>query len=130
MKKIAFSLWLVFTIALFAFSKPEDPYNVLGRWETTFRTPDGPMTFTYVFKKDSIIDGLLQGKAFVSGKYFMKNDTCWITDPICNSSIWANYKFTFYAQDSIRMTRIKDTCTGRIEGMHNVTIVKIKRPAK
>ncbi|MBC3785650.1 hypothetical protein [Spirosoma utsteinense] len=66
------------------------------------------------------------GKAFSSGRYYVRQDTVGILGGSCNLKYSGTYKMSFFAQDSVRWTVIQDTCGGRRGGTNKGTPGKIK----
>lgn len=77
-----------------------------------------------IFRPDSSYDLVVNGKVLISGKYYVRQDTlvesngaCWLA---------GTYKLHFFAEDSVRLTVIQDSCRGRREGYDGLTMGRLK----
>lgn len=114
-------LGILFIITTLSFANP--PNMLIGRWQNRF--PNGVFVGA-VFRSDSSYDGFRNGKAFVSGKYYVRQDTFAIADGGCGLAYYGTYKLAFLANDSVRFTAIQDTCRGRRRGSDGLTLGRIK----
>lgn len=116
-----FSLSCIVIVVVTAFSQPANP--LVGRWRQQFA--DG-RTALAVFRADSSLDFFLNGKAFGTGRYYVRQDTVALTYPSCNGAYYGTYRLNFFAGDSVRFTAIGDTCGERRMGMDGVALGRIK----
>ncbi len=121
MKKILLLLpgCLLFVAATFV----DPPGNLVGRWQKRF--PNG-MIAGAVFRPDSSYDGSVNGKMFVTGNYYVRQDTLALADGGCGLAYYGTYKLKFFAADSVRVTVIQDTCRGRRRGTDGLTMGRVK----
>ena len=124
MKK-AFLLSLVGS-ALIALSFINLPDTIVGRWQQ--KLPGG-ISVVAVFRADGTNDIFVNGKTFVTGKYYVRQDTLGYADAGCNINYYGTYKLDFFASDSLRLIALDDTCGPRRRGFNNVTLGRAK-PAK
>ena len=116
---------IAFLSISFSFSEPDN--RILGRWNRITKTPDGPIDLTFVFRTDSTYDGMVNGKAFITGKYYIKNDTMSISDNSCDLSYFGTYRLKYFAKDSLLFTAISDTCKQRYEGANGLACKKLPK---
>ena len=109
----------------FSFTVPDN--RILGRWNKIQKTPDGPLELVFVFRADSTYDGIVNGKAFINGNYFIKNDTISVSDNSCSIAYYGTYRLKYFAQDSLSFTAISDTCKERYEGAHGLRVKKMQK---
>lgn len=109
----------------FSFTLPDN--QILGRWNKIQKTPEGQIDLMFVFRADSTYDGIVNGKAFINGKYFIKNDTMSISDNSCNLAYYGTYRLKYYAKDSLLFTAISDTCKQRYQGAHGLVLNKMQK---
>lgn len=110
-------------IVLFTLSFIPRSNKLVGRWQKKF--PDGT-TATAVFRADSSLDFFLNGKAFGSGRYYVRNDTFALTYASCNLTYYGTYKLNFFAPDSVRFAVVQDTCSERRKGMDGVSLGRVR----
>lgn len=111
----------VIAVAAVAFTDPINP--MAGRWQQRFSS--GAMMLVN-FRPDGTYDAFVNKKAFVSGKYHVRQDTVSISDESCNPDYYGTYKLHFFAQDSVRWNVIQDTCGGRRSGTDKGTLGRVK----
>lgn len=109
-------------IALAAFSFINPPTTLVGRWQKKIGKD---VVVGAVFRSDSSYDGFVNGKSFVNGKYYVREDTLHISDGGCNSKYYGTYKVAVFVKDSIRFTVIQDTCRGRRRGSDGLTLGRV-----
>ena len=118
-------------LILVAASFTDSPNKLVGHWQTV--SPRGAVLLA-VFRPDGSFDGFIDGKAFVSGKYSVRQDTLRMSDASCNVNYYGTYHLGFSVKDSVRFTVIQDTCTGRRRGSDGLTLGRIvpdrTKPAK
>lgn len=120
----------VFTIvglALSAAVSVTPPNKLAGRWQTP-KFSDGSVLMA-IFRENGTFDGFVNGKAFVNGQYYVREDTLGMADASCGAGYYGTYRMNFFAKDSVRFTVIRDTCPGRREGTDGVAFGRVK-PAK
>ena len=83
MKKIIFSSLVIAVMAITSFTNLPD--KIVGRWQ--HKLYDGSMMLL-VFRSDSTCEGFVNGKTFSTGKYYMKKDTMFVSDPLCNTAYY------------------------------------------
>lgn len=113
---------LISALALAALSFTELPPSLIGRWQN--RSPKGVVGMA-IFRADSTYGGFVNGKQFVSGTYFVRQDTVHIQDGACGA-YYGTYKLTFVTADSIRFAAIEDRCQGRRQGSDGLTLGRIR----
>jgi len=116
---------IAFLSFTFSFTEPDN--RILGRWNKITKTPDGQIDLMFVFRTDSTYDGIVNGKAFINGKYFIKNDTMSISDNSCNLAYYGTYRLKYFAKDSLLFTAISDTCKQRYEGANGLACKKMPK---
>lgn len=108
MRKVLIICLICLILGIASFIPPPD--TLVGRWQR--KNQRGNM-FLAIFRPKGTYDGSLNGKAFVNGKYYVRQDTLGIEDTGCGSNYYGTYKIEFFAQDSVRFALIQDTCGGR-----------------
>ncbi|MCF0049027.1 hypothetical protein LXM25_03090 [Dyadobacter sp. LJ53] len=116
-------LAILLTIA--SFISAQDP--IVGRWQRIQKSPNGDINLIFIFRADSTYDGIVNGKAFTNGRYFIKNDTISVSDNGCNLAYYGTYKLKYYAQDSLLFTAISDTCQERYQGANGLACKKLPK---
>lgn len=116
-------LFPIILLALVTVSFVNPPDSLVGRWQK--RSPKG-VTLGAVFRADSSYDGFVNGKSFVSGKYYVRQDTFRLQDASCNARYYGTYKLTFVTSDSVRLMVIEDTCGGRRRGTDGLAMSRVK----
>jgi hypothetical protein len=98
---------------LFAYIPPK--YSLIGQW--AILNPDGSPSGEFVdFKQDNTYTvALPDGQIGERGIYSLKDSVFSIKNikDVCGKDYWGQYKLTFYGNDSVHFTLIKDTCTER-----------------
>ena len=115
---------LVLALAIFGALVVKDPLT--GRWETG-RSEKGNVTGV-VFKQDSVMEGYVNRKPFVSGTYsFNATDSILsFVDNGCDGKR-AIYKVLLYSNsDSMRFQVVTDSCEGRRNGMLKLVMGRVK----
>jgi hypothetical protein len=125
MKKGTVTVLVVVSIMIMALIHP--PTRLVGRWQETRIMGTDTIRLLYIFRQDSSVDLVINGKAFATGKYKQNADTLLVSDPGCNAAYWGSYHLRFSGEDSVALKAINDTCQGRHEGMSGVTLVKVKK---
>ncbi len=120
MKKAFFLSFIGLALAAVSFTNPPD--KLVGRWQ---QKSAGGISVVTVFRTDGTNDIFINGKTFVSGKYYVHQDTLGYSDPLCNINYYGTYKLNFFAQDSVRLTVLEDTCSGRRRGFDKVTLGRV-----
>lgn len=129
MKRI--TLLSLLAITLLAFKIKDEPSPILGRWEFRSIEHGSPFSFLLIFRSNGRYDGFMNKKTFVSGTYYMKYDTLYIADPICNSAYEGTYQIAYHGKaDSLTFHVIRDTCRARREGSDGFTYKKVTRTGK
>lgn len=123
MKKVCFLLLTGLSLAAVSFTNP--PNTLLGRWQ--WKLPNG-LPALLVIRADGTIDMFINGKAYATSKYYVRQDTVGFAGPGCNINYYGTYKFSFPAQDSLRLTVLSDTCSGRSEAMGRLTLGRVPKP--
>lgn len=120
--------WLVclaVLLTIVSFISVPDP--IVGRWQRIQKSPNGDINLIFAFRADSTYDGIVNGKAFTTGRYFIKNDTISVSDNGCNLAYYGTYKLKYYAQDSLLFTAISDTCQERYQGANGLACKKLPK---
>ncbi|MCF2494050.1 hypothetical protein [Dyadobacter chenhuakuii] len=116
---------LAVLLTIVSFIGAPDP--IVGRWQRIQKSPNGDINLLFVFRADSTYDGIVNGKAFTTGRYFIKNDTISVSDNGCNLAYYGTYKLKYYAQDSLLFTAISDTCQERYQGANGLACKKLPK---
>ncbi|MCE7060230.1 hypothetical protein [Dyadobacter sp. CY343] len=116
---------LAVLLTIVSFISAQDP--IVGRWQRIQKSPDGDINLIFVFRADSTYDGIVNGKAFTTGRYFIKNDIISVSDNGCNLAYYGTYKLKYYAQDSLLFTAISDTCKERYQGANGLACKKLPK---
>jgi hypothetical protein len=116
---------LAVLLTIVSFISAQDP--IVGRWQRIQKSPDGDINLIFVFRADSTYDGIVNGKAFTTGRYFIKNDTISVSDNGCDLAYYGTYKLKYYAQDSLLFTAISDTCKERYQGANGLACKKLPK---
>ncbi len=107
-----------------AFFITQDPLT--GRWESK-ASEKGNVTGV-VFKNDSIMEGYINKKPFVSGTYRLNatDSVLSFIDNGCNGAEGIYKVLFFNNSDSLRFKAISDSCDERREGMQRLIMGRIK----
>jgi hypothetical protein len=103
---------------------PKD--KLTGRWETK-PSEKGNIT-RVVFKPDSILEGFINKKPFVSGTYSFNagDSTLSLVDNGCNGARGI-YKVMFFSNsDSLSFKLVSDSCQERGAGMVRLVMGRVK----
>jgi hypothetical protein len=114
---------LAVLLTIVSFISAQDP--IVGRWQRIQKSPNGDINLIFIFRADSTYDGIVNGKAFTTGRYFIKNDTISVSDNGCNLAYYGTYKLKYYAQDSLLFTAVSDTCQERYQGANGLACKKL-----
>lgn len=87
--------------------------SLTGRWERTL--PNGGVWVWHI-QANNTFTVASKGKIFVSGDYRIRNGIYDVNNASCNNAYHGQYRFAFFAQDSVRFTAIADTCRERRGG--------------
>ena len=80
-----------------------------------------------VFRKDGTAEATFDGETWkVGGPYKVEGNTVSIADSSCGLTYWASYTAHWFSDDSVRMTIIEDTCTGRKADVDGSVMVREK----
>jgi hypothetical protein len=121
MKKALFSSLLLLTLTVAAIA-PSNP--LVGRWQKKF--PNGDVLLAS-FRPDGTYDLFVNSKAFVSGKYTLKQEDFTVSDGHCNLNYFGTYKVRFSSgTDSIRFTLVQDSCRSRRQGTSGLIMGRVK----
>ena len=96
--------------------------SIQGKWVNHYLNPDN----TYhdaigYFKQDGSYDGIDNGKVVVSGGHYeQKGDTIYLNDQVCDPHPIGIYKMVLYAEDSMYLAVIKDSCDMRRMGTDSI----------
>ena len=116
-----FRLLVVACFTIVAFTDPVHP--IVGRWHQHYsKTINGQAHF----RPDGTFDGYINEKLFISGKYYIRQDTFGISDPFCSTKYYGTYKLNFITADSTHLTVIEDTCGKRRRDLDNGRWGRIK----
>ncbi len=108
-------------LGIASFTAPPD--TLVGRWQQKNRRGN---LLLAIFRPKGTYDVFLNGKAFVNGKYYVRQDTLGVDDAVCGSNYYCTYKINFFAQDSIRFALIQDTCRQRREATIRLVLGRVK----
>ncbi len=101
-----------FLIIAFAFIPPQ--HDIVGRW-ITYNT-DGSIAYVDFNKDGTFKVTSPEGKLFHHGNFKFNDDVFSVNDKEgCGDTYWGSYKFTFFSEDSLTVSVIEDSCTGRRE---------------
>lgn len=88
------------------------PKSLVGRWEHTF--PKGVWLWTIRPNGTFTLTSL--GKAFATGQYRVQSGIYAMNDANCDVKYHGRYRFAFFAEDSLRLSVVEDTCKARRAG--------------
>jgi hypothetical protein len=98
--------------------------SLVGHWHAFY---GNGVKGNAVFRKDGTYEATFEGSAWkVGGQYKLEGNISTITDSTCGMGYWAKYKATWYSDDSLRMTAIEDSCTGRKANADGAVMVREK----
>ena len=121
---------LLFALTLLASTPPtNDPHPIVGKWLSSRISKNEKLELMANFRADQTYDGYINNKTFVTGKYWVRNDTIGISDATCNSAYFGTYKLTF-RNDSLFVAGIRDTCQSRYQGTNGLAFVRIAVPKR
>lgn len=96
----------------------------VGHWRVAY---GNGMKGNVVFRKDGTAEATFDGETWkVGGPYKVEGDKLSMADSSCGLTYWASYTAHWYSDDSVRMTIIEDTCTGRRTDVDGSVLVRIK----
>jgi hypothetical protein len=96
----------------------------VGHWKVSYGTGH---TGHVVFRNDGTVEATFDGEIWkVGGPYKVEGGTLSISDSSCGLGYWSRYKANWFSDDSIRMTLIADTCTGRRTDVDGSVLVREK----
>lgn len=112
-------------VGLFALSSLSiDPQNLMvGRWQQQLNG----VTLLVNFRPNGSYDGFVNGKSYVTGRYFVRQDTIGLTDGKCNPTYFGTYRLQFVVPDSVRFTAILDTCRDRREAVPTLALGRVPK---
>lgn len=98
--------------------------SMVGRWKVAY----GNGAAGYAdFRKDGTVEATFTGQDWkVGGPYKVEGNTVSIADSSCGLTYWGSYKANWFSDDSVQMTVIEDTCTGRKSSCDRSVLVRIK----
>ncbi|MBC3785648.1 hypothetical protein [Spirosoma utsteinense] len=121
MKK-AFIIPVGLLIILALSSLSMDPANPLvGRWQQQING----VTLLFNFRPDGTYDGFVNGKSYLTGRYYVHQDTIGVTDGKCDPTYFGTYRLQFLVPDSVRFTAILDTCRDRRETVPTLALGRV-----
>ncbi|MEO6819647.1 MAG: hypothetical protein ABI266_08400 [Ginsengibacter sp.] len=115
MKKV---LTILIVAALLQSCTEKRDTSIKGKWVDHMLDQDKTYhDFIAYFKADGTYDGIDGGKVVIpGGHYEQKGDTIILNDMICAPYDIGMYKMVLYAQDSMKLELISDSCDARREG--------------
>lgn len=116
-------IFLTGLLALAAFSFPDAPQTLTGRWQQ--KDPNGARMQVY-FRAGSSFVIIPNGKYVIGGKYDVNQDTLRSSNPACNLTYYSTDKLDFFAQDTVRLTLVQDACAGRCKAYDKATIGRVQ----
>lgn len=121
MKKALFSSLILLVLTASALAPAN---SLVGRWQKKF--PNGDVLLAS-FRADGTYDLFVNSKAFVSGKYTLKQEDFSVSDGHCNLNYFGTYKVRFYSgSDSLRFTLTQDSCRSRRQGTSGLVLGRVK----
>ncbi len=94
---------------------------MVGRWQQQING----VTLLFNFRPDGRYDGFVNGKSYLTGRYFVRQDTIGVTDGKCDPTYFGSYRMQFFVPDSVRFTAILDTCRDRRETVPTLALGRI-----
>jgi len=123
MKKLSIFLAGALALAMVAFTLPL--VNIVGHWRVYHKSG---MKSYVDFKADGSYQALTdEGHEYVSGKYTSKEDVVSITDNLCGIGYIASYKINSFGKDSVVVTALEDTCSGRKESVDGASMKRLSK---
>ncbi|SOD92207.1 hypothetical protein SAMN06269250_3858 [Spirosoma fluviale] len=99
-----------------------DPPNpMVGRWQQQIER----VTLRFNFRPDGTYDGFVNGKSYLTGRYYVHQDTMGVTDGKCNPAYFGIYRLKFSVPDSVRFITILDTCRDRRETVPTLALGRV-----
>lgn len=96
----------------------------VGHWRATY---GNGMKGNVVLRKDGTAEATFDGETWkVGGPYKVEGDKFSIADSSCGLTYWASYTAHWYSDDSVKMTIIEDTCTGRRTDVDGAVLVRTR----
>lgn len=99
----------------------DPPSPMVGRWQQQLNG----VTLLFNFRSDGSYDGFVNGKSYVTGRYYVRQDTIGVADGKCNPIYFGTYKLQFLVPDSVRFTAILDTCRDRRETVPTLALGRV-----
>ena len=103
--------------------------SIKGKWVDQMLDQDKiAHDFMAYFKEDGTYDGIEGGKVVIpGGHYEQKGDTLILNDNTCAPYNIGMYKIVLYAQDSMKLEVIADSCNDRREGTKAFRFKRMKQ---
>ena len=103
--------------------------SIQGKWLDHMLDQDKTYhDFIAYFKSDGTYDGIEGGKVVIpGGHYEQKGDTLILNDNSCAPYNIGMYKIVLYAQDSMKLEVIADSCNDRREGTKAFRFKRMKQ---
>lgn len=98
--------------------------SFVGHWNVTYGNGEKGHV---VFRKDGTNEATFDHSTWkVGGQYRVEGSTMSIADSSCGLGYWGTYKSNWYSEDSVRMSLVSDTCTGRKTSVDGAVLVRAK----
>ena len=99
-------------------------HSLVGHWNVVYG--NGPRGHV-VFRRNGTFEATFTGEKWkVGGQYKMDGDIGTMADSSCGLHYWAKYNFNWYTDDSVRVTVVEDTCSGRRANADGSVMVRAK----
>jgi hypothetical protein len=99
----------------------DSPNLMVGRWQQQING----VTLQFNFRPDGSYDGFVNGKSYLTGRYYVRQDTIGVTDGKCNPAYFGTYRLKFSVPDSVRFITILDTCRDRRETVPTLALGRV-----
>jgi hypothetical protein len=107
---------------LFSFTK--NRRSIVGRWKAAY---GNKVTGEMVMQSNGHFEATFTGQTWkVGGDYKLDGSTISVSDSTCGFGYWARYRQTWYTDDSVRITAIEDSCSGRKANGDGAVLVRMK----
>jgi len=107
------------------FSFADGGRSIVGRWKAAYG--DGH-TGEMVMQSNGHFEATFAGETWkVGGAYKSDENTVSVSDSTCGFGYWGKYRTHWYSDDSVRISVIEDSCTGRKGNGDGAVLVRMRK---
>jgi hypothetical protein len=98
--------------------------TVVGHWNVAYANK---ITGKFVCEANGHFEATFTGQTWkVGGQYKLDGETMSFTDSTCGFGYWCKYKMHWYTDDSVQVTALLDSCSGRRLNADGAILVRAK----